>query len=164
MNDPRPLSPARVVLRRAVLADVEAIVRLGHAGGPPGSSREPLLLPLPAAYFESFAAIDADPRSTLMVAELEGVVVGTWQVTYLAYLAAKGRTDALVEAVHVSEKHRDHGIGTQMMTWAIEEARRRGCRRVQLTTDKRRANAHRFYEKLGFVATHEGMKLTFAPM
>lgn len=94
-----------------------------------------------------------------MVAEIDGLVVGTFHLTFLTYLAAAGRSDALVEAVHVAASHRRQGIGTTMLLWVIEEAKRRDCRRVQLTTDKRRTEAHVLYERLGFRFTHEGAKL-----
>ncbi|MEJ7601268.1 MAG: GNAT family N-acetyltransferase [Kofleriaceae bacterium] len=100
-----------------------------------------------------------DPNAGLTVATLDGIVVGTYHVTYLTYLHAPGRQDAQLEAVHVAAAMRGRGIGEALMQHAIEISRARGCRRVQLTTDKRRDAAHRFYRRLGFESSHEGMKL-----
>lgn len=147
-----------MLIRKAEEKDVHRIVHLVNLGGPVGK-REDLPDALPPIYAETFRKIVSDPNAYLMVAELDGVVVGTFHLTLITYLAAKGREDAQIEAVHVAEKLRGQQIGTQMMKWAIDFARARNCRRLQLTTDKRRADSHRFYERLGFVATHEGMKL-----
>jgi GNAT superfamily N-acetyltransferase len=112
-----------------------------------------------AAYEQAFRAIDADPAHLLLVAESDGQVVGTMQLSFLPGLARRGALRAQIEAVRVAESTRGSGLGAGMMTWAIDEARRRGCALVQLTSDKSRTDAHRFYERLGFVASHEGMKL-----
>jgi len=93
------------------------------------------------------------------VAERDGQIVGTLQLSFLPGLARRGALRAQIEAVRVAQGERGSGLGAAMMGWAIEEARRRGCALVQLTTDKSRADAHRFYARLGFVASHEGMKL-----
>ena len=111
------------------------------------------------AYEEAFLAIDADPAHLLLVAEAGGEVIGTMQLSYLPGLARRGALRAQIEAVRVAGGARGSGLGAAMMTWAIEAARRRGCALVQLTTDKSRTDAHRLYERLGFVASHEGMKL-----
>lgn len=148
-----------IEIRRAVVGDVETIVRLANAGGPGGVEREKLPAVLPPVYAETFARIAADPAQELMVATEDGAVVGTFHLTFLTSLAARGRRDLQVEAVHVAASHRNRGIGARMMEHALERARAEGCRRVQLTTDKARRDAHRFYERLGFRATHEGMKL-----
>ena len=95
-----------------------------------------------------------------MVGELEGVVAATFQISYLPGLSRRGSWRSQIEAVRVSGGLRGQGVGALMMEWAIEQARERGCSLVQLTTDKSRTSAHRFYERLGFVASHEGMKLT----
>jgi GNAT superfamily N-acetyltransferase len=112
-----------------------------------------------AAYEVAFRAIDADPAHILLVAESAGQVVGTMQLSFLPGLARRGALRAQIEAVRVAESTRGTGLGTAMLQWAIDEARRRGCALVQLTSDKSRTSAHRFYERLGFVASHEGMKL-----
>jgi GNAT superfamily N-acetyltransferase len=112
-----------------------------------------------AAYTAAFEAIDADPAHILVVAESAGEVVGTLQLSFLPGLARRGALRAQIEAVRVADTARGGGLGGAMIGWAIEEARRRGCALVQLTTDKSRTDAHRFYQRLGFVASHEGMKL-----
>jgi GNAT superfamily N-acetyltransferase len=124
-----------------------------------GANREEYRLPLPAEYATAFEAIDRDPNNELIVAELDGRVVGVLQITWLPYLTHKGSWRALIEGVRVDASVRSEGIGRRLFTWAIERARERGCRMVQLTTDKARPDALRFYESLGFVASHEGMKL-----
>ena len=147
------------VIRPAVLADVEKIVRLSNDGGPDGKPKAILPQVLPDGYFQAFQRIDSDPKNALMVVEHNGIVIGTFHVTYLTYLAGAGREDCQVEAVHVDRAWRGKGIGTKMMEWAISQARKRGCRRVQLTTNKQRVDAHRFYQSLGFSLSHEGAKL-----
>jgi GNAT superfamily N-acetyltransferase len=112
-----------------------------------------------AAYTTAFLAIDADPAHLLVVAESSGEIVGTMQLSFMPGLARRGELRAQIEAVRVAESFRGSGLGAAMMGWAIGEARRRGCGLVQLTSDKSRTDAHRFYQRLGFVASHEGMKL-----
>lgn len=112
-----------------------------------------------AAYLEAFKAIDADPAHVLLVADSGAGLVGTMQVSFLQGMSRRGALRAQIEAVRVAAGMRGSGLGTAMFAWAIEEARRRGCALVQLTTDKSRTSAHRFYRRLGFVASHEGMKL-----
>ena len=133
-------------IRRATRDDVASIVALYD------SHNEP-----PAA--DAFAEIDADPKQLLCVAEIDGAIVGTMHLTTLRYLSFGGARAMLVEAVFVREAARGRGIGTAMIRFAIDEARKRGCNRVQLTSNKARKDAHRFYERLGFVASHEGFKL-----
>ena len=111
------------------------------------------------AYGRAFDAIDADDRQLLVVAQLDGSIVGTLQLSFIPYLTYQGRERAQIEAVRVSSDSRGAGIGQEMLAWAIEHARLRGCHLVQLTMDKRRTDARRFYETLGFEATHEGYKL-----
>ena len=148
-----------VVLRRARSADVPALVALLAAdqlGAARDGVRDRSDL---AAYTAAFEAIDADPAHILVVAESAGEVVATMQLSFLPGLARRGALRAQIEAVRVAEAARGGGLGAAMMSWAIDEARRRGCALVQLTTDKSRTGAHRFYQRLGFVASHEGMKL-----
>ncbi|WP_432926771.1 GNAT family N-acetyltransferase [Microbispora sp. CA-135349] len=116
------------------------------------SSREP-------DYYAAFEAVDADPRNELIVVEADGEVVGTIQLTYIPGLSRKGGERAQIEAVRVAVPHRNRGIGREMMRWAVERARERGCALAQLTSDKARTEAHRFYGALGFTASHEGFKL-----
>ena len=148
-----------IPIRKATPDDIEAIVRLTNAGGPEGQPRRELPSVLPVEYHHAFAIIDSDPNQFLMVAERDGAVVGTFHLSFLTYLAAAGQPDAQIEAIHVSKAYRRQGIGTAMLNWAIEEAERRNSRRIQLTTDKRRSEAHDFYQRLGFTFSHEGAKL-----
>ncbi len=114
------------------------------------------------AYEHAFEAIDADPAQTLVAVEASGgEVVGTMQLTLIPGLARGGATRMQIEAVRVAESARSLGLGTAMMRWAIERARASGAALVQLTSDARRADAHRFYERLGFEASHVGYKLFF---
>jgi GNAT superfamily N-acetyltransferase len=144
------------LIRRAVPADVPAIVDL-LADDPLGATRETATDLAP--YMEAFAAIDADPSELLLVLADEAEILGTMQLSFLPGLSRNGATRAQIEAVRVKDGHRGDGIGEWMIGWAIEEARRQGCSLVQLTSDKSRGDALRFYAKLGFVASHEGMKL-----
>ena len=114
-----------------------------------------------APYRKAFQDIDADPNQFLAVADRDGEVVGTMQLTYLPGLSRKGGTRAQIEAVRVRATERGTGLGSQLITWAVDQARERGCILVQLTTDTARTGAHRFYEQLGFTASHLGFKLTF---
>jgi GNAT superfamily N-acetyltransferase len=97
-----------------------------------------------------------------VVTDAAGAVVGTLQVTYIPGLVRRGALRAHIEAVRVREDLRGHGVGQALVAWAIDEARRRDCALVQLTCDKRRRDAHRFYDRLGFTASHEGFKLRLA--
>lgn len=147
-----------LLFRRATRADVPAIVAL-LANDPLGSQREQASHPLPNSYFVAFAEIERDPNQVLTVVEAAGEVIGTLHLTYLPSLTYRGGKRALIEAVRVAASQRNQGIGQRMFEWAITQAREAGCHMVQLTTDKRRPDAVRFYESLGFVASHIGMKL-----
>ncbi|MEV6413506.1 GNAT family N-acetyltransferase [Kribbella sp. NPDC051718] len=145
-----------VVIRRATAGDVPGIVAM-LADDEIGAGREnPADL---APYQAAFAAIDADPNQFLVVAERNGELIGTLQLTFVPGLSRQGATRALVEAVRVASSARGTGLGTTLMQWSIEEARARGCSILQLTSDKARVDAHRFYHQLGFAQTHEGFKL-----
>lgn len=154
-SDPAATEP---VFRSATRADLPAIVAL-LADDPLGATRERLEDPLPAPYEEAFAAIEANPNDELIVASLEGEVVGVLQLTFIPGLSRLGSWRAQVEGVRVSGAHRSAGLGRRLIEEAIRRARDRGCRLVQLTSDKSRVDALRFYERLGFVASHEGFKL-----
>lgn len=138
--------------------DLPELVRM-LADDPLGARREVFSNPLAAGYAEAFAAIKADPNNELIVAVLDGVPVGMLQITFIPYLTYQGGWRALIEGVRVSSGARSHGIGAAMLQWAIECARSRHCVMVQLTTDREREDALRFYERLGFVPSHHGMKL-----
>lgn len=131
------------------------------ADDPLGAKREKFEDPLPESYINTFEVIDADPHNELVVAELEGDVVGVLQLTFIPYLTYQGGWRALIEGVRVSSQHRGKGLGHKLFEWAIDRAKARGCHLIQLTSDKARPDAIRFYEDLGFKATHEGMKLHF---
>jgi GNAT superfamily N-acetyltransferase len=153
---------AALVIRPAARDDVRAVVGL-YADDALGATREDVAFADAAPYLDAFDDIDADPRCTLYVAELDGAVVGTFQLTFLRHLTFRGARLAVIEAVHVARARRGGGIGEAMMRFAIDEARRRGCNRVQLTSHRDRTDAHRFYERLGFVASHVGMKMRLSP-
>ncbi|MGH3743008.1 MAG: GNAT family N-acetyltransferase [Micromonosporaceae bacterium] len=147
--------PARRRIRRAASPDVPAIVAL-LAEDPLGAARESPddLTP----YQRAFEAITSDPRQLLVVAERDGAVVGTLQLTFLPGLSRRGATRAQIEGVRVAASARGAGLGAQLISWAIEESRQRGCQLVQLTSDASRADAHRFYQRLGFAPSHVGFK------
>ena len=148
-----------LTFRRATHPDLPAIVAL-LADDPLGSRREHYVLPLPQAYNDAFAAIDQDPNNELVVVDTTNRrVIGVLQLTFIPYITYQGGWRALVEGVRVAAEFRSGGVGKQMFSWAIQRARDRGCHLIQLTSDKTRPDAIRFYEKLGFVASHEGMKL-----
>ena len=144
-----------VTMRTAEAADLPAILRL-LADDPLGKTRESAV---EAPYQAAFAAITADPNQEVVVAELEGRVVGCFQLSFIPGLSRRGAWRAQIESVRIDSALRGQGAGQAMMAWAIAKARARGCALAQLTTDKRRSDAHRFYARLGFVASHEGMKL-----
>jgi GNAT superfamily N-acetyltransferase len=147
---------AAMRIRTATREDVPAIVAL-LADDPLGAQRESPgdLEP----YYVAFDRIDADPHQVLVVADRDGAVVGTAQLSLLAGLSRRGAVRAQIEGVRVSSSERGTGLGTTLIEWAVDEARARGCALVQLTSDKSRVDAHRFYLRLGFEATHEGFKL-----
>ena len=148
----------RLLFREATRQDLEAIVRL-LADDALGSRREEYTVPLLASYVQAFEAISADPNNELVVAEHAGEVVGVLHLTFIPYLTYKGGWRALIEGVRVRASLRSTGIGRRLFQWAIARARQRQCHMLQLTSDKARPEAIRFYESLGFVASHEGMKL-----
>lgn len=149
---------AAPVFRDAVRADLPDIVRM-LADDVLGSGREDYRVPLPGGYCAAFEAIECDPNNELVVVELERRIVGVLQMTYIPSITYRGRWRALIEGVRVDPSLRSSGIGRRLLECAIARARNRGCHLVQLTSDKGRADAIRFYESLGFVASHEGLKL-----
>lgn len=144
--------------RIATEDDLSSIVRM-LADDFLGSQRERCEDPLPESYLKAFHEIDADPNNELIVAELNGSVIGTLQLTYTPSISFQGGKRCTVESVRVDEKYRGQGIGREMMLWAIERAKEKGCFSMQLTTNNDRIDAHRFYESLGFSKSHIGMKL-----
>ena len=147
-----------LLFRQAVADDLPRIVEL-LAADPLGQRREQFSDPLPETYLGAFEAIAADPNNELVVACIGKEVVGVLQLTFIPYLTYQGSWRALIEGVRVADGYRSQKIGQRLLGWAVNRARIRGCRMVQLTTDKARPDAIRFYERLGFRATHEGLKL-----
>ncbi|WP_438854435.1 GNAT family N-acetyltransferase [Agromyces sp. M3QZ16-3] len=151
-------SDATYTLRRARKTDVDALVALIAADSLRAAEFGFAEADL-AGYRRAFAAIDADPAQLLVaVDDAEGRPVATMQLTFIPGLSRGGATRMQVEAVRVAESERGLGLGSAMIAWAIEHARERGARLVQLTSDARRDDAHRFYERLGFQASHVGFK------
>ncbi|MFD3352358.1 GNAT family N-acetyltransferase [Streptomyces fradiae] len=145
-----------LVIRRATVGDVPAFVAL-LADDPLGAQREsPHDL---APYLSAFERVVADPHQHLVIAVREGEVVGTLHLTVIPGLSRRGATRSLIEAVRVHADARGTGLGTVLVEWAVEESRRQNCALVQLTSDVSRTDAHRFYERLGFTASHLGFKL-----
>ncbi len=146
-----------LVFRLATVEDVP-VIRALLADDDLGRTREDLSEAGLERYLKAFRSIEADPRNRLFVAEEAGCVVGTWQVTYIPYLSRGGNERAHIEAVRVASDRRGKGIGRAMMRHALDAARARGCLLAQLTSDRTRPDAHRFYESLGFTASHAGFK------
>jgi ribosomal protein S18 acetylase RimI-like enzyme len=148
-----------VVLRRAVRPDLPALVAL-LAADDLGATRDGIRGQADRdAYERAFQAIDQDPAQLLLVAAAQERVVGTLQLSFIPGLSRRGALRAQIESVRVAPTMRGRGLGEALFTCSIAEARRRGCALVQLTTDKTRTDARRFYDRLGFVASHEGLKL-----
>jgi GNAT superfamily N-acetyltransferase len=146
-----------LTFRPAIKADLPVLVSM-LADDPLGALREDLSAPLNAAYLKAFAEIESDPNNELILAEREDQLVGMLQLTFIPYLTHTGSWRCLIEGVRIGRAHRGLGLGSQLIERAIERARTRGCRIIQLTADKQRADAIRFYQSLGFEATHEGFK------
>lgn len=147
-----------VSMRRATVNDLQAIISL-LANDPLGAVREDPGVPLRVTYLQAFEAIDSDPNQFLAVATLDDTVVGTLQLTFIPNLSRMGAWRAQIEAVRVHECMRDQGLGRRLFEWAFEQSRLRGCVLVQLTCDRQRPGAHKFYESLGLTATHTGFKM-----
>jgi ribosomal protein S18 acetylase RimI-like enzyme len=145
-----------LLIRRATAEDVPALVAM-YADDPLGAGREtPDDL---APYLEAYRRLAQDPNQYLMVAERSGKVVGTLQLTVIPGLSRRGTTRSVIEGVRVRSDERGSGLGSRLVRWAVEESGRQGCRLVQLTSDATRTDARRFYERLGFTASHIGFKL-----
>ncbi|HEX8737495.1 MAG TPA: GNAT family N-acetyltransferase [Pyrinomonadaceae bacterium] len=144
--------------REATRADLPEIVRM-LADDFLGAARERYENPLPESYIKAFEEIEADKNNELIIAEMDGEIVGTLQITFTPSISFQGGKRATVESVRVDEKYRGRGIGKELMKWAINRAREENCLAIQLTTNAERKDAHRFYENLGFKGSHLGMKL-----
>jgi len=150
-----------LTFRDAIPADIATIIGLSHAGDARGKDTPPLdpaTLDDPR-YRAAFDDIAADPSHRLVVAERNGEIVGTIQISYIPGMPNFGMKRGMLENVHIRADQRGSGLGTEMMLWAIERCREAGCGLVQLTSNKLRLDAHRFYGKLGFTKSHEGFKL-----
>lgn len=148
-----------LIIRRAQQKDLSAIVEL-IANDELGRLRENFKTPLPEQYLNAFDRINSDQNQELMVMLNDsGDIIGTLQLSFIQYLTYQGGIRAQIEAVRVHENYRNKGIGKKLIQWAIDRAKQKEAHVVQLTTDKKRNAAVQFYEKLGFIASHEGMKL-----
>ncbi|MFE5112516.1 GNAT family N-acetyltransferase [Streptomyces sp. NPDC056663] len=144
-------------IRPAALTDIPAVVAM-LADDPLGAQREsPDDL---APYRAAFQRLADDPNQHLVVAARNGVVVGTLQLTVIPGLSRRGSTRSIIEGVRIRADERGSGLGTRLIQWAVDESRRQDCQLVQLTSDATRTDAHRFYERLGFIASHVGFKPT----
>jgi GNAT superfamily N-acetyltransferase len=148
-----------MIIRKATEEDLSFLVKL-LANDPLGKKRECYQEPLPESYRNAFLEINADKNNFLAVVEENGVIIGTLQLTFISYLTYQGGKRALIEGVRIDESYRGKGLGKKLIEWAIEKAREQGCHMIQLTTDKTRPEALEFYKNLGFIASHEGLKLS----
>ena len=155
------MTDIRLHFREANIEDVAAIV-LMLSDDPLGANRERFEDPLPEPYLKAFNSISEDPNNELVVATADSEIAGFLQLTFIPYLTYQGRWRALVEGVRVNKKYRGQGIGRKLFQWAIQRAKDKDCHLIQLTTDKQRPDAIKFYESLGFIPSHEGMKLHFS--
>lgn len=149
-----------MIIRKAYIEDLPDIVRM-LADDELGSQREKYEDPLPEEYYQAFNAIESQIGNQILVATENQVVIGCLQLTIIPGLARQGMKRAQIEGVRVDGKQRGKGTGEALLKEAIAIAKSEACGLVQLTTDKQRDDAHRFYEQLGFTASHEGMKLIF---
>ncbi len=150
-----------MIFRKATKDDVPHIIEM-LANDKLGSIREDYQEPLPEKYYEAFNNIDGDNNQELIVIEDDqNMIIGTLQLSFIQYLTYQGGIRAQIEAVRIREGKRGEGIGEALFNWAINRAKKRGAHLLQLTSDKQRPDAINFYEKLGFVPSHEGMKLHF---
>ncbi|MBR1171811.1 GNAT family N-acetyltransferase [Bradyrhizobium sp. DASA03005] len=154
------MSAETVSIRPARREDVAAIVAM-LADDHLGRARERVEDPLPAVYYDAFARVERDPNLTLVVAESEGRVVGCLQLAILPGISSQGGIRGLLEDVRVAADCRSRGIGERLVQWAVTEAKARGCNLVELLTHQTRVDAQRFYERLGFAASHVGMTVRF---
>jgi GNAT superfamily N-acetyltransferase len=150
-----------VSIRDAQRHDLKAIIAL-LADDDLGKHREVVSDEIDPAYVRAFETIAADPRTRLIVAEQAGRIVGCFELVFIPGLGRRGAERAQIEAIRVARDVRGEGVGKLMIQWAINHAKSRGCRLVQLTSDKRRTRAHQFYAKLGFAPSHEGFKMEIA--
>lgn len=146
-------------IRAATVNDLNRIVQM-LADDELGKTRERYETPLPESYIKAFESIESDPNNELIVGSLSEEIVGVLQITFTPYLTHQGSWRATIEGVRIASSERGKGMGSKLILYAVERAKMRGCRIIQLTTDKKRDDALLFYEQLGFRATHEGLKMT----
>ncbi len=144
--------------RQATKADLPTLIEM-LADDQLGVDREDPSTPINPAYLAAFDNIAADPNNKLVVVEIKGVIIGMLQFTYIPYLSHTGAWRCLIEAVRINKEFRGKGLGSQLLLWAIQQAKNKRCYMIQLTSNKKRTEALHFYENLGFKATHEGYKL-----
>ena len=147
-----------LIFRDARGSDLQLLVEM-LADDALGAQREDASIPLDQAYCSAFENIDFDPNNELVVVESDSTLVGMLQLTFIPYLSHRGSWRCLIESVRIQSQFRGMGMGTKLFEWAINRARQKDCKLVQLTSDKTRPGAIRFYENLGFQASHEGLKL-----
>ncbi|MFA9419180.1 MAG: N-acetyltransferase family protein [Gammaproteobacteria bacterium] len=147
-----------LIFRDARGSDLQLLVEM-LADDELGAQREDASIPLDQAYCSAFENIESDPNNELVVAESDNALVGMLQLTFIPYLSHRGSWRCLIESVRIQSQFRGMGLGTKLFEWAINRARQKDCKLVQLTSDKTRPGAIRFYETLGFQASHEGLKL-----
>ncbi|MBM6580151.1 GNAT family N-acetyltransferase [Microvirga sp. BT689] len=148
---------SNLLIREAQAEDLEAIIRL-HEEDELGSHGDLWSPETKAAYEAAFAAIRRSPENRLFVALDGDEVIGTFQLTFIPNLTGRGALRVKVESVKVKAARRSTGIGAKMMEFAEDHARHHGARAMELTSNKTRKDAHRFYERLGFSRSHEGFK------
>lgn len=150
-----------MIFRKATEHDISKIVEM-IADDELGNTRENYKMPLPKEYIDAFKNIDSDKNQELIVVESENaVIIGTLQLTFIQYLTYQGGIRAQIEAVRIKKDQRGLGLGKKMFEWAIQRAKENNAHVLQLTTDKKRPKAIKFYENLGFKSSHEGMKMHF---
>ncbi len=152
------MNPQELNYRIAGRDDLSVIIQM-LADDPLGKKRESYTIPLLEDYLLAFEAIEKDANNEIILAYHNEEVIGFFQITYIPYLTYKGKWRALVEGVRVHKAHRKKGVSKELLLKSIELAKNKGCHLIQLTTDKARPEAISFYKSLGFVASHEGMKL-----
>jgi len=144
--------------RAAKESDLPALVSL-LADDELGAKKEDASSLVNPLYISAFSSIESDPNNELMVVKNNGNLIGMLQLTFIPYLSHQGSWRCLIESVRIQSQFRGKGLGTEFIKWAIDRARQRNCKLMQLTSDKQRPRAIQFYEKLGFQASHEGFKL-----
>ncbi|MDG2408613.1 MAG: GNAT family N-acetyltransferase [Pirellulales bacterium] len=157
---------SKILFRRAQQSDLKDIVRLlsddpfaGNLEDAQGVATDPI----PLVYRQAWDAVEASQENMLLVAAREGQVIAILQLTMIPSLTLRGSRRAQIEGVRVASVYRGQGVGTQLMQWAIDRAKKENCLLVQLTMDRRRERAGNFYRRLGFVASHEGFKMPLDP-